>query len=495
MRAEWAAMRSVFAKTNERREAIQVTLAAAEVCWAAPLFLALVRTTSPHPALPVWLAMLVLLLGFFYLYRALVVAELSLRIQQSLLIVVLLLSIALFFRFHVYATAGLQGIEWVLQPFRSFANLTTLMPVEWVTIMALIHLWARGIHLARRSLTASSVGFSFRSGVIVLIGFAWAIRVYAGEDISGFAVAFFFFSLVSIALARIEEVSHSPNSGRVGFSGFWIGSMVGAVALLVTLGAVVAAIFHGGGVEQVLRWLSPLLIIVQLLIVFVGVLVVGLFELIIRLLPVDWEALRLQLLNMLEGFRGLTQPQFPITPGEEGEIPAFFGTVQATVLTAIIVVMIAIVILFTWWRLHREPGAEADETRESLMSAGALRRSLLSMLRSSRDRLQQLAGLVDQFGLSARLLSAITIQRIYANLVRLATKAGYPRLQAQTPYEYLETLHEALPGSEADVAVITEAYVNAHYGQVPDDREALRQIRECWERVQARGVDRSKRPD
>jgi hypothetical protein len=95
----------------------------------------------------------------------------------------------------------------------------------------------------------------------------------------------------------------------------------------------------------------------------------------------------------------------------------------------------------------------------------------------------ELTGLVERFGLGARFLSAISIRRIYVNLVRLATEAGHPRAPTQTPYEYLDTLRKALPGNEEDVAIITEAYVNARYGQVPDSRQELQRIRDCWERV------------
>ena len=130
-----------------------------------------------------------------------------------------------------------------------------------------------------------------------------------------------------------------------------------------------------------------------------------------------------------------------------------------------------------------------DESRESVLSAGAIRRSLQAALQAGRDRLSELAGLVSRYGVGSRFLSAITIRRIYANLVRLAADAGYPRGQSQTPYEYEYVLRQALPGSQADVALITEAYVSAHYGQVPDTREALQVIRDCWERVQERQAE------
>jgi hypothetical protein len=119
-------------------------------------------------------------------------------------------------------------------------------------------------------------------------------------------------------------------------------------------------------------------------------------------------------------------------------------------------------------------------------------RNLQAMLQAGRDRLGELVGMVGRFGLGSRFLSAISIRRIYANLVRLATDAGYPRLQSQTPNEYLETLYEALPGSEVDLTMITGAYVQAHYGQVPDSHEELQRIRDAWERVRALGIKKRK---
>jgi hypothetical protein len=164
------------------------------------------------------------------------------------------------------------------------------------------------------------------------------------------------------------------------------------------------------------------------------------------------------------------------------------GTVQASCLTTIIVVIIVAVILLTWYKLRKDREEGADESRESILSAGALANNLRAMFQAGRDRLSQLAGLVDQYGLGAQLLSAFTIRRIYANLVRLATKAGYPRLESQTPYEYRTTLQEVFPGRERDVAQITDAYVSAHYGQLPDNREELQQIRDCWDRIRSQGV-------
>jgi hypothetical protein len=474
---------------------LYAALAAAEVCWAAPVFLLVVESRSPHPPLSLWLAMVALLLGFFYIYRLLVRVDLSLRRQQSLLAGVLLLSIFLILRFHVYGSAGLRGIGWFLQPVRSFASLTSGVPLEFVAMLTLTYLWARAILLARRSLSARSVGFSFRSGVVILIAITWAISLFADEVVLGFIIPYFFFSLVAVGLARVEEVSRAPNSTRVRFGAFWIAATAAAVGLLIVVGMAVASLFYGGTLEQVLRWMLPLLILVQLLVVGLGLILFTVVEFILRILPVNWDALAAALQRIAAALSDLAPPAVDTGEIDQAAIERTMGAVQASCLTGIIVVFIAAVLLLSWWRLYRDRDRDGDESRESVLSAGALANNLLALLQAGRDRLGQLAGLVDQFGLGSRLLSAITIRRIYANLVRLATRSGYPRPRSQTPFEYMETLREVFPGRESDVAMITAAYVSAHYGEVPDSRGELEQIRGCWERIRTQGIETQRQED
>lgn len=473
-----------------RREAIYLALAAAEACWVAPLFLEVVARLTPHPPLPTWLAVFGLLVGFAALYRGVDRIGFILEIQQGLLVAILLVVTGLFLRFHLYADADLTGLRWMLEPFRRFADLSNLLSGELVLIFLLVYLWTRGIHLARRSILADSVGFSFRVGVLI---WAWLTPVLAlmGEmDVTAFVTAYFFFSLLAVALSRVEEVSQMPGGGRMAFSGFWIGSTLGAVLLLVLLGSLVAFFFYGGGLARVLGWFSPLLIVVQLIILVVAWAAFALFGLVFSWLDLDWGDIGDRLQAILNEFSNLGEP-LPDTSGQESEgVAQFLGMMQAGTIITVLVIVILLVLLFTWWRVRQSRDQEGNETRESLLSGRTLAQSLLSSLRAGRGRLSELAGLVDRFGVGSQLLSAISIRRIYANLVRLATKAGYPRTQSQTPYEYLLTLYEALPGSEHDVRVITDAYVNAHYGQLPDTRAELQRIRDCWQRIRSQGAKR-----
>jgi len=79
-----------------------------------------------------------------------------------------------------------------------------------------------------------------------------------------------------------------------------------------------------------------------------------------------------------------------------------------------------------------------------------------------------------------------SIRQIYSSLVKLSTAAGYPRQNAETPYEYLETLAGAFPESRDDLGLITEAYVRTHYGEQRFQPEYVRRVRDAWLAVRQR---------
>jgi hypothetical protein len=81
------------------------------------------------------------------------------------------------------------------------------------------------------------------------------------------------------------------------------------------------------------------------------------------------------------------------------------------------------------------------------------------------------------------MFAARTIRRIYAELALLAQAQGRHRLPHQTPYEYLPALRETFPTCAEDVALITEAYVAVHYGELPERPATLAKVQEAWQRV------------
>jgi hypothetical protein len=84
-----------------------------------------------------------------------------------------------------------------------------------------------------------------------------------------------------------------------------------------------------------------------------------------------------------------------------------------------------------------------------------------------------------------RAYSAATVRKVYASLLALAEQRGTPRPPAQTPLEYLPTLWGAFPGWGAELQLLTRAYVDAHYGQLPDTEAELQALRDAWQRIHA----------
>jgi hypothetical protein len=313
------------------------------------------------------------------------------------------------------------------------------------------------------------------------------IALITGQDASPFIVAYFFFGLMAMALARIEDVSQTRASSLGRFSVFRFTTTLASVVLLIALGGTVAYALYNVDLR---RLLLPFLIVIEVIVIGLVLVVLGIAEWLVTGLRLDELGLGDRLQDLFRQLQqvadNLTAP-FEAVPG--GGPPPAVSIFKVASTVAILVILIALVVFFTWWQIRRARALAAEDSRESIWSPSSLARDLKALLQAGREQIGGIADLVDRFGLGARLLRALTIRRVYANLVRLATEHGHPRYKTQTPYEYKGTLYEALPGCDADVDTITEAYVRAHYGEVPDTREEVERIRTCWKRVQATAKD------
>ncbi|MBU1879248.1 MAG: DUF4129 domain-containing protein [Chloroflexi bacterium] len=71
----------------------------------------------------------------------------------------------------------------------------------------------------------------------------------------------------------------------------------------------------------------------------------------------------------------------------------------------------------------------------------------------------------------------------YRSIVQRAGQHGHPRQPAQTPYEYSAALREQLPGAQAELDVLTTAFVEARYSVHDIDPDRAVGVRRVWEAV------------
>jgi len=75
------------------------------------------------------------------------------------------------------------------------------------------------------------------------------------------------------------------------------------------------------------------------------------------------------------------------------------------------------------------------------------------------------------------------VRELYRRFLRWAAASGFPRRTSQTPHEYFHTLADLLPEARQELAFITQQYVSARYGTVPQTEDELRQLRQSWHKV------------
>jgi len=471
-------------RLNWRKEALYITLVAAEMCWFTPWAFVIARqvvTLSPYVTA---LLLGVVVLAVMYFRRILNRLHIDLSYQRVILIGLMLVSAPLVIHLVVYPDYGWLDLGWLKVAGKSFIAFYSL-PVEVGVLLIILFLWWRGISIGQRNLSFQGVAFSFRLGVLLVAFSAPWLPTYGAYDLATFIVLFFFFSLTAVALARVEEVNRAKGGVGAPFNLAWLAILLGSTAAVLGGAWLISRIYSIESFSQVLRWSQP---------VFVPLLQVGLRFLLLmfRLLsPVLLWLFRIfqelvevfaRNIEVLEQFESLASE--PLSKAEPtGQLHWLVDALRYTCLGVIGVGVLVALALTLRRRLDRQQ--QGDEVRESLWSSEVFTRGVMSSLREGWGRLRELTGLMGRFGPGMRFYAAVSIRKIYANMARLAARHGFPRQPAQTPYEYLSTLGLAFPDCQAEATAITEAYVKVHYGEVPESLRDLQHIREYWQKIQS----------
>jgi len=448
-----------------------------EVCVITPLFAALLSQIVPVRLLPITGIFLGVVLAVHYLARASLRLSLHPSLRSGLLGLGMLVSGLLVVHQLLHAQTYLWSPLWLVTAFRGLQQEN--LSHDTIVFLSVLFLWWRGLALAQRRLESSAVVSRFRLGLVML-----AITTVVGGFILPsppyqFVFAFFFVSLLGIALARSEEVGQQYGGSQSPFGLSWLAILVTASLFILLLAAGVATLLTG---ENVGRFIGPML---ELQRDVFTILAYVLIYIAAWILSVVTESL-----SHLFGEIDLTKLERLLVPPQSGPSvspqQSLFTLEQLALAKAIGVVggllLVLLGIAFSLRRLRARTGQRRDEERESVWEGLHVRRSLRDLLRHGRRRLDEAAAALSRSRLG-RFFVAQTIRRIYAHVSALAAEQGYPRAPYETPYEYLPALGRAFPGSHEEVVRITKAYVAVHYGEVPERPEGLTAIRAAWERI------------
>ncbi len=472
-------------RTYWRRELSYVCLAIMECCWLFPWASVVTGRQAGNPQLP-FAALVSMLLLALYMTRLLELAAPSEGHQRLLTLFLALLSILLLVRLGVYAEYRPTDLTWLLRFVHELGNVLQRIPPA-LTVFALgLYLWWRGISLAQRELDVGSAGLSFRIGILAFLWLS-AVGVF-GARVETTALAFVYFALglVVMGLARVHDVSQSQEGIRSPFNASWLGILGGAALLVSLLSLVAAWLLSLRTIAALVLWLTPVWRALGRLVSPLGVVLAWLLELVLSFL--------VRLFSGLLGASGkepsavdrIVQRLLALQPAPQAAVraPLWLHVVKWIVLGLLLMGALGMLALSIRRGRRQRAGARSAE-HGSLASTQSpdhkgdhgLQGRLLQLREGLLAALSRLRG--QEYAL-------VTIRQIYASLTRLAAIVGSPRREAQTPYEYVDDLQSAFPGSREEVQLITEAYVGAHYGERRFQPEYVQRVREAWLTIRER---------
>ncbi|MEW5985708.1 MAG: DUF4129 domain-containing protein [Chloroflexota bacterium] len=463
-----------------RHELLYLAWAGMEWSLLAPLALANMPWARYWPPAALFLWLLVITLLPFNLSRLLTALEISLNRQRVITAGGMLLTVLVAWRVLLFEGASPFDLGWLRELVGHLPGDNPFWTRDKAVFLLVAVAWWRGLALLGRKIEVENTGLRFRSLVLFLAPLVIAASSpLPAAALVAFILLFLLTSLLAIAITRAEQVEAEASGQALAMTPRWL-IMVAAAGLLVVATAAVLSLTTAGTLmpgligrlalfsmalrlmtttifSALLYLLSPLLWLFDwwlnwLIVLFGRTFGRGFQQLAERLQESQGE-------DLTELFQDLVPPPAAAEPNR----------------LAPLLVMAAIIVLITLtlgrWRQRRRAidegnqaaGRDQDEASERLAGPSLGRRWL-----------RRLAGR----------WTAASIRRIYSQLCQAAAANGYPRDEAETPYEYLPVVTRLWPERTADLERITEAYVRTRYGQTPEDADELEQLREAWRRIE-----------
>jgi hypothetical protein len=360
----------------------------------------------------------------------------------------------------------------------SVSGLVQLDPGAVLVVFFVIWLWWRGISLAREPIRPLVAWRRFELGLLMFLLHVFILtRIGEHPPGLGLFVFFLFTGLMAVVLARISFVSVAHGVEKNPFDRRWLASTAIILGTAVGISALLGSLLTGQ-YALLLEWLAESIKLVVAVVIFIAALP-GLF--LSNFLGPLVSFLRRFATTPTPDPNSLLQTPEPLSPlvgaGEPQPLsPAFQSLIFWGLIFLILVLLIN--------RVRQKSGGArmwSQDSPESLLERGDARRLLRKAFQDAANEL------ASRLRPARRLLVAARVRRIYAQLMGLCAELDFPRPAAQTPLEFLPSLGELFPDRARDLDMITQAYVNVRYGELPETQEEVEALENAWKNILAEG--------
>lgn len=462
-----------------------LTLLMMEIAWFTPWYKAHVPGAASNPGIILFLGLLLYSSIVMVISRIMDAGERRKWLKQLILLGTLALGLYIFLQRTVYAGSGMGVAEVVSSSLRSIGEDFGEVPAPAIVTLAVLFLWWRGIACAGLGkLDSIATRRRFQTGVTALGIYAVFHREPENIFLIEMTPIFFIIGLQAVTLGRVHRMAHRRAHFSLPFSGRWFLGILIISLITVGVGIVGSLMLRTELVRQLAAGVAEIWVgILRVFVVLIGPLLNWLFPLFERIASV------------------LEQPaeQPPIDPdtggagGGEGsdsviEPVSFQFQVPEELIIALVLLILFIFVFFIvrWARRRRRSYTLRLQDDEVKIGSDGLQGGFESVLRGLKEGLQT----IRKFGIGRRLLVANTIRRTYAQMLTLAEKRGQARQPWQTPFEFQGPLEGVFPDSTDQVALITRAYTQIRYGELPEEEEIIAKVKGAWDQIRLRALAR-----
>ena len=478
-------------KVNVWREVAGLSLLLMNLSWLVPWFQAFTRVTT-YSTEQVTLVIGIILLAAYIAGRAMTSLRLRIEIQVGVIGFLVLVSIlwGLSVMVPISQTGDPSGS--FNQAMRGWEEVFSVIPRELLVIMALLFVWWWGIRLTRERIGPHITIKYFQMGSIMLLLYAAVIAGLVGYHPPAWIYVLFLFSgLIAMGAARGSVVGYLRGGRRSPLNRRWLGEMAVATVIILAIAAIVAVFFTGQS-ERIVGWLEGLVYIIGLIVASPIILILSLLA--------GW-------LNQMDSasLEIVPESDIPLEEVERGD-PAGMPLVGEGFISEInlvpllqsaltwIVVILALFVLYKLLRrtvvLMRMRWRDVEDETGAYSGLGGLGQLLRDVLLGEAQ--QAADGFSRRLNRKERIMAAEQIRNIYAQLLDLSEELGHSRPASITPLEFLPELDSQFLGLSEDLRVITSAYVDIRYGELPETQGQLKAVENAWQRVRIFGEARRK---
>ncbi len=472
---------------NPRRGVIYALLAVSEASWLAALLLG--QVVHNIISLTAWFLMLLALIALAILFGW-VSDVYRIPLEMARTVGLALAALAILFLLHatLYPTIAIWRVGWLVQYVRDAAHRPGYgMALLWVGI-TVGYIWWRCLYLGHTPPELPVARFTLQAG---FVGFIIAMTFGALQPAIAppllFLLLFVSCGLLAMTFSHTQTIAEYHGEAAIGGARVRTLNNVAIVFAVLAIAIALASVFS----LSLLQWVMGIVLL------GLGYLLKPLAVLLIWLLQVlepffEWLVGILQSIAADSGNFEVTPTAVPApTPIPLEKMTSVAGPVWWAVyiiwLWRILAVALVVWVFYHFTGVlrqrYRRPGSEQSSIATMRTSVSPQGIGLGAWLNQGKARLVDLAQMVRQFGLGKELRAAATIRRIYAALMVLVAQHGLERAESETPLEFLARLTARWGALSEPLRVITNAYVNVHYGQLPEGAAELGQVRRAWEAV------------